>query len=199
MRSACPDDLPSTPVGRMAAMRQRLEAMRAGVQIVRPALEKFYESLNDEQKARFNALEPDQAAAQAKAGKAELSQVCSAAVTKTNAAPTARIQQALRLSAEQRVGARQSRRRDRQGRGNPRRQLPDRGDADAARTACGDGRPPQRHAAGARRGAAGADRLLQFAQRRAEGALQPARRPPAGQPLTHGTKYKRKGGRGGRP
>ena len=63
MRSACPDDLPSTPAGRMAAMRQRLEAMRAAVQIVRPALEKFYKSLSDEQKARFNALEPEQAAA----------------------------------------------------------------------------------------------------------------------------------------
>ena len=101
MRSACPDDLPSTPAGRMTAMRQRLEAMRAAVQIVRPALEKFYNALNDEQKARFDALEPEQAA-QVKAGKAELSQVCSTAVTKTNAAPTARIQQALRLSPEQR-------------------------------------------------------------------------------------------------
>src|SRR5262245_34178218 len=101
MRSACPGDLPSTPAGRMAAMRQRLEAMRAAVQIVRPALERFYESLSDEQRARFNALEPDQAIP-AKAGKSELSQVCSAAVTRTNAAPTARIQQALRLSPEQR-------------------------------------------------------------------------------------------------
>ena len=102
LRTACPDDLPSTPVGRSAAMRQRLEAMREAVQIVRPALEKFYEALNDEQKARFNALEPEQAA-EGKARKAELSQVCSTAVTKTNAAPTARIQQALRLSAEQRT------------------------------------------------------------------------------------------------
>jgi hypothetical protein len=101
LQSACPDELPSTPAGRMAAMRQRLEAMREAVQIVRPALEKFYNALNDEQKARFNALEPEQTAAQTKAGKAELSQVCSTAVTKTNAAPTARIQQALRLSPEQ--------------------------------------------------------------------------------------------------
>ena len=62
MRAACPDDLPSTPAGRMAAMRQRLEAMREAVQIVRPALEKFYGSLSDEQKARFDALEPEQAA-----------------------------------------------------------------------------------------------------------------------------------------
>jgi hypothetical protein len=103
MRSACPDELPSTPAGRMAAMRQRLEAMREAVQIVRPALDKFYESLSDEQKARFNALEPEQTAATDKTAKAELSQVCSTAVTKTNAAPTARIREALRLSAEQRT------------------------------------------------------------------------------------------------
>jgi len=101
MRSACPDALPSTPVGRMAAMRQRLETMRESVRIVRPALERFYESLSDEQKARFNALEPQQAA-DARTRKAELSQACSATVTKTNAAPTSRIQQALRLSPEQR-------------------------------------------------------------------------------------------------
>lgn len=104
LQSACPDDLPSTPAGRVAAMRQRLEAMRDAVQIVRPALDAFYAALNDEQKARFNALEPEQAtAATAKARKAELSQVCSAAVTKTNAAPSARIRQVLRLSAEQRT------------------------------------------------------------------------------------------------
>jgi LTXXQ motif family protein len=103
MRSACPDDLPSTPAGRTAAMRQRLEAMREAVQIVRPALDKFYAALSDEQRARFNVLEPEPTAAQAKARRTELSQVCSTAVTRTNAAPTARIQQALRLSAEQRT------------------------------------------------------------------------------------------------
>ena len=102
MRSACPDDLPSTPAGRMAAMRQRLEAMRDAVQIVRPALDKFYGSLSDEQKARFDALEPEQTPATDKTAKAELSQVCSTAVTKTNAAPTARIQEALRLTPAQR-------------------------------------------------------------------------------------------------
>jgi len=103
LQSACPDDLPSTPAGRMAAMRQRLEAMKQAVQMVRPALDKFYASLNDEQKARFNALEPDQGAATAKAAKGELSQVCSNAVTKTNAAPTARIREALRLTPDQRT------------------------------------------------------------------------------------------------
>jgi LTXXQ motif family protein len=98
LRSACPDELPSTPSGRMAAMRQRLETMREAVQTVRPALDRFYASLSDEQKASFNTLEPDQAAT-AKARKTELSQACNTAVAK--AAPTARIKQALRPSPEQ--------------------------------------------------------------------------------------------------
>ena len=57
LQSSCPTDLPSTPVGRLAQMRQRIESMLQAVQIVRPALEKLYASLNDEQKERFIALE----------------------------------------------------------------------------------------------------------------------------------------------
>jgi len=59
LRAACPTELPSTPTGRLAAMRQRVEAMLQAVQVVRPALEKFYGSLSDEQKERFNALAMD--------------------------------------------------------------------------------------------------------------------------------------------
>ena len=59
LKAACPTELPSTPIGRIAAMHQRLDAMLQAVRIVRPALEKFYQSLNDEQKARFNALSAD--------------------------------------------------------------------------------------------------------------------------------------------
>jgi hypothetical protein len=51
--------LESTPTGRLAAMHQRLDAMLQAVRTVRPPLEKFYQLLNDEQKARFNALGPD--------------------------------------------------------------------------------------------------------------------------------------------
>src|SRR5215813_9732096 len=56
MRSACPSDLPDTPTGRIAAMRSRLEAMLKAVTLVRPALDRFYNSLSDEQKARFNSV-----------------------------------------------------------------------------------------------------------------------------------------------
>ena len=60
LKSACPNDLPSIPTGRLAAMQTRLEMMLAAVKTVHPALDDFYQSLNDEQKARFDAIAPGQ-------------------------------------------------------------------------------------------------------------------------------------------
>jgi hypothetical protein len=40
------------------AMEQRLDAMLRALNIVQPALEKYYGSLTDEQKERFNRLAP---------------------------------------------------------------------------------------------------------------------------------------------
>ena len=56
LKAACPTDLPSTPTGRISAMRVRLLAMLEAVRTVRASLATFYDLLNDEQKARFNAL-----------------------------------------------------------------------------------------------------------------------------------------------
>jgi hypothetical protein len=58
LKAGCPTDLPSTPTGRIEAMRVRLSAMLEAVRTVRAPLAKFYALLNDEQKARFNALSP---------------------------------------------------------------------------------------------------------------------------------------------
>jgi hypothetical protein len=58
LKAACPNDLPSIPTGRLAAMESRLQVMLAAVQTVRPPLDRFYETLSDEQKARFNAAAP---------------------------------------------------------------------------------------------------------------------------------------------
>ena len=57
LQQACPTDLPSTPPGRLAAMRVRIDAMLQAVRTIRPALDKFYASLSDEQKERFNSLD----------------------------------------------------------------------------------------------------------------------------------------------
>ena len=56
LREACPTTAPATPVGRLEVMQQRLEAMIKAADAVRPALEGFYATLNDEQKAKFNRL-----------------------------------------------------------------------------------------------------------------------------------------------
>jgi LTXXQ motif family protein len=81
MRSACPSDLPDTPTGRIAAMRNRLEAMLKAVTLVRPALDRFYGSLSDEQKQRFNAVpEATPTRRRAAARTPEQSQACGADV-----------------------------------------------------------------------------------------------------------------------
>jgi hypothetical protein len=58
VRASCPAELPLTPTGRLDVMEKRLEAMLQGVKTVRPALETFFKSLDDEQKARFIAVGP---------------------------------------------------------------------------------------------------------------------------------------------
>jgi hypothetical protein len=56
---SCGDSYAMTPPGRLRAMTSRINATLEALRIVRPALEKFYGSLTDEQQARFNALGPD--------------------------------------------------------------------------------------------------------------------------------------------
>jgi len=58
-KESCGDSYAMTPPGRLRAMTNRISATLEAVRIVRPALEKFYSSLNDEQQARFNALGPN--------------------------------------------------------------------------------------------------------------------------------------------
>jgi hypothetical protein len=54
--SSCPTAPPLTPVGRLSAAEQRLEAMIRAVQIVRSPLGRLYDSLSDEQRRQFNAI-----------------------------------------------------------------------------------------------------------------------------------------------
>jgi len=106
LKAACPTALPSTPTGRIQAMRQRLEAMRQAVRTVRPALEKFYESLNDEQKARFSALgsegNPDQ-----QQTKRDLTQVCGERASGIASLPLERIERAVQPDEGQRAALKQ--------------------------------------------------------------------------------------------
>ena len=53
--ASCPKEIPLTPLSRLDAAEKRLEAMIQAVEIVRSPLEKFYDSLSDEQKRRLEA------------------------------------------------------------------------------------------------------------------------------------------------
>ena len=56
LSSACPAEAALTPIGRMETMRKRLAAVRAATAAIRPALARFYEALDQEQKVRFSGM-----------------------------------------------------------------------------------------------------------------------------------------------
>ncbi len=58
IKAACPSEQPRTPPSRLEAVGKRLEAMLQAVQTIEPPLQDFYDSLSDDQKARFNTLGP---------------------------------------------------------------------------------------------------------------------------------------------
>jgi ABC-type transporter MlaC component len=53
---SCPASAPLTPVGRLDAAEQRLDATIKAIHILRSPLERFYRALSDEQRRQFNAI-----------------------------------------------------------------------------------------------------------------------------------------------
>lgn len=70
LKASCPQEAALTPTGRLEAMLARLQATLNASRTVHAPLMKFYDSLSDEQKARFNGIGPN---AGPKAGTTELS------------------------------------------------------------------------------------------------------------------------------
>ena len=60
LQATCPAQIPGTTEARLEAMDKRLRATVTAMNDVRPALVGFYDSLSDEQKARFNTMGPEQ-------------------------------------------------------------------------------------------------------------------------------------------
>ena len=101
IKSGCPTSVAFTPTSRLAAMEQRVEAMAQAVETVRGPLDTFYNSLTDEQKAKFNAANQTPAPGQEKNGRPNgVAQSCATANASTQW-PEARIEATLRPSAEQ--------------------------------------------------------------------------------------------------
>jgi hypothetical protein len=93
IKAACPTQISLTAPGRLAAMQERIEAMIAAVGTVQPALQKFYDLLNDEQRARLNGLGQEQRKGQtAQAATGSLAQGCGATQPGVTDWPTAEIE-----------------------------------------------------------------------------------------------------------
>ena len=54
--SSCPTQTPDGPLGKLAVARDRLTVMLFAVMTIGPALQSFYDSLSDTQKADFNKV-----------------------------------------------------------------------------------------------------------------------------------------------
>jgi hypothetical protein len=105
IRAACPTQVVLTAPGRLAAMQQRIEAMISAVSIVRSPLERVYSLLDDEQKARFNALaEGQRTRTAANNPKGSLGESCGAAQSATFEWPTSEIEAGLQPNDAQRAG-----------------------------------------------------------------------------------------------
>ena len=62
LKAACRTDDAMTPPARLTAIGMRLDTMLQAVKSVRTALENFYATLSDEQKAQFEAIGPRRSA-----------------------------------------------------------------------------------------------------------------------------------------
>jgi hypothetical protein len=109
LRAACPRSLPVTPIGRLDVMERQLAALEQAVQAVQPALEKFYGSLSDDQRERFNALSPKSEQSRRRAhGEIvpqtdRLTRACQSSASGAAVWPIDRIEQAVRPEGAQRA------------------------------------------------------------------------------------------------
>jgi hypothetical protein len=109
LRAACPRGVAVTPLGRLDATKQQLAALKQALQLVQPTLAKFYGSLSDDQKERFNALGPKSQASRSRvrgeiAPQADrLARSCQSGAAEPADWPIERIEQATRPDAKQRT------------------------------------------------------------------------------------------------
>jgi LTXXQ motif family protein len=97
IKSSCPASVPLTPVGRLDAVEQRLNATVKAIQIVRSPLERFYQALNDEQKRQFSTI----SSPVENAGSADMRALCSQQAGSFIKLPVQRIEEVVQPTAQQ--------------------------------------------------------------------------------------------------
>lgn len=104
VKAACRATIPATPLERLDTMQDRIWAMRDAALTVRMPLEHFYNSLDEEQKARLNGDDADQPRIAGQGNYARERAVAQMCREHTSAlSDTRAIESALRPSAEQRA------------------------------------------------------------------------------------------------
>jgi hypothetical protein len=98
IKSACPSSMPLTPIGRLDAAEQRVDATIKALEVIRGALARFYDSLSDEQKRRFNAMDGSTERARS-AG--DMAAVCSQQAGSFIDLPVQRIEQVVQPTVQQ--------------------------------------------------------------------------------------------------
>ena len=99
--ASCPKQIAPAAPARLAVMQQRLQAMTAAVESMRPRLEDLYGLLDEAQKARLDALADD--ARKASPSKASLAARCGVGRPAAPEWPAADIEQTLRPNEAQRA------------------------------------------------------------------------------------------------
>lgn len=89
IKAACPTETSLTALGRIETMQKRVEAMKAAVATMQPAMNKFYDGLSDEQKVRLAALGKN------RRGRAAAEKNCGSAQSGGSSWPTAEVDQAV--------------------------------------------------------------------------------------------------------
>jgi hypothetical protein len=107
LKASCPSQIPLTPLGRLDAVQKRLVAMIQAVQVVRGPLYEFYNSLTDEQRRNFDAMETAKLQSGAKAPASApaatgLPALCDERAASFSQLPVERIEQTIRLTQQQR-------------------------------------------------------------------------------------------------
>jgi LTXXQ motif family protein len=98
IKSSCPSSVPITPVRRLDAAEQRVDATIKGIQVVRSPFERFYQALNDEQRRQFNAMDGSTKGAHSAGNMAD---VCSQQAGSFINLPVQRVEQVVQPTAQQ--------------------------------------------------------------------------------------------------
>ena len=98
IKSSCPTSVPLTPVSRLDAAAQRVDATIKAIQVVRSPLERFYQALSDDQRQQFNAMNDTTERARS-AG--NMAAVCSQKGGSFIDLPVQRIEQVIQSTAQQ--------------------------------------------------------------------------------------------------